>query len=127
MSSFQFSRFAVLLTTFITVIVIILITTSYFIFWYERVPVEDIALDFCACAELSDIKLSMPQMSREGFLYYKGQQDCFAGPFAQYAASLTYEERQEYVTIIMDKIFQICPNALENLYPQASLEENTDF
>lgn len=127
MSSFQFSRFGVLLTTFITVIVIILITTSYFIFWYERVPVEDIALDFCACANLSDIPMSKLQTSREGFVYHIGIQECFAEPFAQYGSSLSYEERTEYVTIIMDKIFEICPNQLQNLYPQATIEQNGDF
>jgi hypothetical protein len=116
MAKFKPSRLMVLLSVFITIIIIVLFATAYFVFIYERVPVDSIAEEFCACAENQEVLASEQRTSREGFLYKVKVNDCFGKIFADYDDGLTYEEELEYVIIIRDRIFQKCPNSLANIY-----------
>jgi hypothetical protein len=116
MAKFKPSRLTVLLSIFITIIVIVLFATAYFVFIYERVPIDRIAEDFCACAENQEVLGGELRTSREGFLYKVKVNDCFGKVFSEYDDPLTYEEEQEYVVIIRDRIFQKCPNSLANIY-----------
>lgn len=119
MAKFKPSRVVVLISVFVAIIVILLITTAYFIFFYERVPVDRIAEEFCICAESQEVMGSKMRVSREGFMYHEQINDCFGKAFAEYDDPLTYEEEIEYVTIIRDRIFQTCPNALGNVFDSA--------
>jgi hypothetical protein len=116
MAKFKPSRLTILISVFVSITVVVLVLTTYFVFFYERVAVDSIAEEFCACAESSEVKASPMVLSREEFLYHSGINSCFGKAFATVDDGLNYEEELEYVVIIKDRIFDKCPNALGNLY-----------
>lgn len=116
MAKFKPSRLTILISVFVSITVVVLVLTTYFVFFYERVAVDSIAEEFCACAESSEVKESPMILSREEFLYHSGINSCFGKAFATIDDGLNYEEELEYVGVIRDRIFEKCPNALGNLY-----------
>jgi hypothetical protein len=121
MAKLKLSRLTILISVFVSITVVVLVLTTYFVFFYERVAVDSIAEEFCACAESSEVKASQLVLSREEFLYHSGINSCFGKAFASVDDPLTYEEELEYVVIIRDRIFEKCPNSLGNLFSTAEL------
>lgn len=114
------SRLVIIISAFILLMLIILILTTYFLFWYERVPVDSIAEQFCSCIEDSAVQSSKLTETQEDFAYKSGMNDCFGKAFSFVDDGLRYEEELEYVEIIRDRIFEICPDALGKIYAPTS-------
>ncbi len=114
------SRLVIIIGAFILLMLVILILTTYFLFWYERVPVDSIAEQFCSCIEDTGVQSSKFSETQEDFGYKSGMNDCFGKAFSQVDDALRYEEELEYVVIIRDKIFEKCPDALGKIYAPTS-------
>ena len=90
--------------------------SAYYLFFYEAVPVDDLATRICNCAQNQEVLDSKFVLSREDFTYASKVFECFGADFSEYKEGLTDRQKTMYLDLILERVNALCPESTRKLF-----------